>query len=135
MTADLLKDPHIMQALTSTYVRTLNEVVSKSQSAKGPGQQQPQQQPIAAEASSQSLALWRQEQRGSPQSGNTLPTGSDADNEGEEAMMLDDVVESTFEEFILAAAALAAATANSASNAHAASDYATKLKRLGSRDG
>ena len=133
MTADLLKDPHIMQALTSTYVRTLNEVVSKSQSAKGPGQQQ--QQPIAAEASSQSLALWRQEQRGSPQSGNTLPTGSDADNEGEEAMMLDDVVESTFEEFILAAAALAAATANSASSAHAASDYATKLKRLGSRDG
>jgi hypothetical protein len=63
VTSELLKDPYIMQALTSTYVRALNEVVSKSQSAKGPDQQQPQQQPIAAEASSHSLALWRQEQR------------------------------------------------------------------------
>ena len=83
ITSDLLKDPQIMHTLTTTYVRTLNEVMSKSGGGGGVGY------PAAGEDPRANLL-----------------------NSKNSEVILGDVVESTFEEFILAAAAVAAASAS-----------------------
>lgn len=148
MTADLLKDPHIMQALTSTYVRTLNEVVSRSNTNSTKTISTDSQQQKATTASTENSTVNRDLVLPT-QNNMLLLTGSDEDgdqedeedededeNDEDDDAVLDEVVESTFEEFILAAAALAAATANSvnsgasSSASGANSDPSSNLNRM-----
>ncbi len=107
ITSDLFKDPQIMQTLTNTYVKTINEVVSKTANLKSS---------LSSSSSSSSfnkiLSNSTSTTTNTNNNTNNNTTENKKNNKKSESI-INDVVGSTFEEFILAAAAVAAATASS----------------------
>ena len=114
ITSDLFKDPQIMQTLTNTYVKTINEVVTKTANLKSS---------LSSSSSCSSFNKMMSSNNNNNNNNNTNTTKNHTNKTESKKNnkkissdnVINDVVGTTFEEFILAAAAVAAATAASSS--------------------